>query len=485
VRRSATTHVRGADRLGCFVAEFRADELDPQVKQAARLLLLDTLGCALAAQGLSVLDGAANVMVAQGGRSDATIIGAPARVSMANAALANGVRSHALDFDDIHPPSSAHTSTVICPAALAAGEACGAAGGNLLAAIALGTEVAARIGSIVPTGLHERGFHVTSIAGVFGAAAAASYLCGASAEQTRDALGIAGSLASGIFAYLDDGTQTKPLHAGWAAHGGVLAAEFAASGVSGPPSVLEGRYGLFDTFLRGAFASADARAQAVSASLDDLGSAWRTLEVTPKVYPCCAFMHPWLDAAQRLLRGEELRAGDIVTMHVEVPTEIAARLVDPLGRTASPGSGYDAKFSLPFALASLVQRGTLDLDAFAEEAINDPAITSLAHRLTVRTFDQQDWATSPHGLIEVTTVSGDVRASAVGGDTASSTALNRAEAVVAKFMTNASHALDEDRSAAIQDEVLTLAHDTPLTCLCGLLGAASHTGEHACRRVTS
>lgn len=457
----------GAAAMAAFASSI---DMPDEVVAAARLLLLDTLGCAIAAHGSGTLAGASDVAADQGGRGDSTIIGSRRRVPASSAALANGVLSHALDYDDIHPRSSAHSSTVICPAALAVAEATGADGARLLRAIAIGTELTARIGEVVPAGFHERGFHVTSIAGVFGATAAAAHLRGDAAQTTIDALGLAGSMACGIFAYLDDGVPTKPLHAGWAAHSAVMAVELAAAGLQGPPSVLEARYGIFDTFLAGTFTDPQARVDAVRAALADLGQRWRTLEVTPKLYPSCYFMHPWLSAAQQLLSTHGVDGGRIESIHVDVPAEVATRLINPLERTARPESDYAAKFSLPYSLAAIAVHGRLDLASFTVDALSDPAVTDLATRMTVTEFDQHDWASAPRGRVVVRTSDGTELAANLSGTEFGTPASAGEGLVIGKFMSNAARAVAPDRAAALRDAVLGLGGSTPASALTDLLG---------------
>ncbi|MBS1880217.1 MAG: MmgE/PrpD family protein [Actinobacteria bacterium] len=461
-----------AERIAGFAAELTTEPLPAEVLATARLLLLDTVGCALAAVGESAYDGLRALAIEQGGAPQARVLGSDPMVPAPSAALANGSLAHALDFDDIHPASSAHTSAVVIPAALAAAQANDRSGEELLAAIVLGTEVVARIGSIVPAGLHERGFHVTSVAGVFGAAAAAAALAGADPATTVAALGIAGSLASGIFAYLEDATETKPLHAGWAAQAGVQAAAFAAVGIEGPASVIEGRYGILDTFLRGELPSADARRAAVAAAFEDLGSGWRTLEVTPKAYPCCAFMHPWLAAAERALGDESGRGAEVVGLRAAVPVEVAVRLVEPRQRTDSPSNGYDAKFSLPYSLAALVRRGRLDLAAFAPAAIADEETLALARRVEVSDFPQHDWSSAPRGAVELELDDGRLLRAELEGQPAALTALDGQVAVEAKYRANAEPTLGADRARALGEAIAGLGGEAPIDLLGELLGAA-------------
>ena len=179
-------------------------------------------------------------MAELGGEPEASVIGLETGLPAPNAAFANAMLCHGLDFDDTHSDSVAH----IVDGGRAGrrsrvAEARGASGRELLTAVIAGNEIVTRIGMAASGAFHERGFHPTAVCGIFGATAAAARLGGLDRTPPTSALGIAGSMASGLFAYLDDGTPTKPIHPGWAAHGALLAARLAAHGAEGPPGVLE------------------------------------------------------------------------------------------------------------------------------------------------------------------------------------------------------------------------------------------------------
>src|SRR5919106_2486990 len=229
-----------AHRLAEWTTGLALDEVPQDVAEAAKLHLLDTLGCGLAANALGVATEGRETMAELGGDDQATVIGGPG-LPAANAAFANAMVCHGLDFDDTHSDSIAHVSVVSCPASVAVAEATGADGRDALTAIVASNEVVTRVGMAASGLFHKRGFHPTAICGIFGATAAAARLGGLHDDRVTSALGIAGSLASGIFAYLEDGTPTKPIHPAWAAHGGVLAARLARPGAEGPPRGLGGR----------------------------------------------------------------------------------------------------------------------------------------------------------------------------------------------------------------------------------------------------
>lgn len=364
-----------AERLAEWSSGLQLTSVPPEVVEAAKLHLLDAVGTGLAGLAFAEMEAARAVALEIGGEEEATALGLPRRVGASAAALANGATMHALDFDDTHEVTLIHSSVVVAATVLAVGEATGASGAEVLAAAIGGYEISSRVGLTAPGELHLKGFHPTSVCGVFAAAAAAARLRGLSAEQTANALGIAGSQASGLMEYLADGSQTKPLHAGWAAHAGITAAALAAHGATGPASVLEGRFGLLASHL-GEFDEAALTAE--------LGSRWETPLIAFKAYPCCHLSHAILDA----VTASGLGPDGVEEIVAEVAGEVAVGLVlEPADRKLRPATPYEAKFSLPYCIAALLVRGELGLDSFTEEAIADERVLELAAKVRYEVVD--------------------------------------------------------------------------------------------------
>ena len=450
--------MHAAERLAAWSAGLRFEESPPEVAEAAKLHLLDAVGTGLAALALDQMPAARAAALEIGGEGEATALGLPGRVGAGAAALANGSLMHALDFDDTHETAIVHSSVVVAATVLAVGEATGAGGEDLLAAAVGGYEISARIGLAAPGAFHVKGFHPTSVCGVFAAAAAASRLRGLSAEQTANALGIAGSQASGLMEYLADGSQTKPLHAGWAAHAGIVAASLAAHGATGPGSVLEGRFGLLASHV-GEFDAAALTA--------DLGERWETTEIAFKAYPCCHLAHAVLDAV-----GESgLGPDDVEEVVALVAGDVAVGLVlEPAARKLRPETPYEAKFSLPYCIGALLSRGSLGVDAFTPEAIADPRALDLAAKVGYE-------VTEIEGGNEL---SGGVRARA-GGRTYEATVPHprggpanplAAEEVHAKFLRNARLALPAVRAEELLATLSELERHSA-AAVGSLIGAAA------------
>jgi 2-methylcitrate dehydratase PrpD len=430
-----------AARIAWWASALTLDEVPAAVRAAAREHVLDTLGCGLAALGLG--EGTAGLVAAgESGAGPATAIGSVDGVSVLAGALANGMLCHALDFDDTHEASIAHIGAVVVPAALAVAEAVGASGADAMAAIVAGAETIARIGTAAPEGFHRRGFHPTGVCGVFGATVVACRLRGMDAEATARALGLAGSMASGIFEYLSDGSPTKPFHAGWAAQAGVQAAALTAAGARGPATVLEGRFGLFATHVDVPWD--------VDAQLADLGRRWESPSVAIKPYPACHWIHAAVDAA--VAASDGAAPGDIERIMVRIPDVGVPIVLEPEDQKAAPLTPYDAKFSLPWCVAARLVHGRLDVRSFTDEAIADRAVLALAERV-----QHAPWAgavVSPFaGEAEVATRDGRARSVRYEAPRGAPGNPMTGEAVAEKFMVNATRSLDEAAARAVAEAV--------------------------------
>ena len=202
--------------------------------------------------------------------------------------------AHGEDYDDTFEGGPVHSGAVIIPAALAIGEMEGLSGERLLLATAYGSELLCRLSLVTPKAIHKAGFHPTAVIGAMAAAAAVSVALKLNKQQTVSALGIAGSMASGIIEYLAEGTWTKRMHAGWAAQSGMRAALMARGGFLGPRTVFEGTHGFFHAF-------APSRKPAFNFLLDDLGARWVIDDIAFKPYACGTMTQPFIDCAIELL----------------------------------------------------------------------------------------------------------------------------------------------------------------------------------------
>lgn len=447
-----------AETIASWTTRLTIDDIPDEVVEQAKLHVLDVLGCGLAAHAEGIAGEGRATMAELGGAAQATVIGTQDRLPAVNAAFANAMLCHGLDFDDTHSDSVSHVSAVVAPAALAAGELAHADGAEVLAAIVAGNEVVCRIGMAAPGAFHKRGFHPTAICGIFGGVAAVSRLGGADADATTRALGIAGSFASGLFAYLEDGTPTKPMHPAWAAHGAHVATRLAAHGAIGPRSVLEGKFGLYHAFLGAEQGEVD-----IAGQLADLGRRWETPRIAYKPYPVCHFMHGSLGAAAEALGERTLSPAEIDEVVVSVPAAGVSLVLEPAAQKVAPRSDYEGKFSLQYSVASMLVRGHVSVADFTDEAIADPAVLDVARRVR---YETREYATYPQAfpgatlvrLTDGTVLEADFPHQKGGPENPLSH-----DEVRAKFRENASLALAEPEVVALEEAILSLERQGDLT----------------------
>ncbi|WP_370614784.1 MmgE/PrpD family protein [Mumia sp. Pv 4-285] len=340
------------------------------VDDAARRHLLDGIGTAVAAARLHAAAPAVAVATGLGGPAESTIVGTDTRVGAAAAALATGTLVHALDFDDTHAGGLVHATAVVLPAAFAVGEQTRANGREVLTAAVVGYEVACRVAAAAPHAFHRGGLHATMVAGVFSSAAVASRLMGLDAATTAHALGIAGSQAGGLLAFLGTGASTKQLHPGFASHAGILAARLAAAGATGPVTVFDGPHGVYDALATGPVDPA--------AILTGLGKVWETEAIGIKPWPTCQLAHATMAAAQDALARSGADPSDVVGVHAQVHPDSASVVCATDRDLSRPVSPYAAKFSLPWSVAAMVLDGRVGTDTYDERALARPDVTELA-----------------------------------------------------------------------------------------------------------
>ncbi|SAK73624.1 MmgE/PrpD family protein [Caballeronia hypogeia] len=354
-----------AERLANFIADSSFDDLPHEVVEKAKRHLLDTLGAALAGARTEPARVARAVMDSTG---DAVIWGTSRRTHARDAAFINGVAAHALELDD--SGGCDHSGAVVVPAVFAALGRVGrtVSGRELLHAIVLGYDIARRVLEACGgySAHNGRGWHSTMTCGVFGAAAASARVLGLDARGVGAALGHAASFAGGLWGFIHDGSQTKRLHSGRAAEGGLTAALLAAEGVSGASHVFEDVWG---GFLR-TFAADSADADALVA---ELGANWKIMRCSIKPHACCRSIHAALDALMELAGG-----GPVTQVRVRLSAFVHGMCGD-----RKPVNLASAQMSLPYALAAALVFGHAGIEAFVERARADGRVASMIERIVL------------------------------------------------------------------------------------------------------
>ena len=464
--------------LAAFSAGLTYDALPRRVVESFTHRVLDTLGICLAATAIDTSGMATRVATAWGGRGEATVIGHEDKLPAAAAGFVNGVLAHSLDYDDTHLPSVLHPSASIVPAALAVGEATRASTRDVIAAAVAGYEICIRTGmagydrTLGNSVFFERGWHATSICGTLACAVVAAKLYGLCAEGIGHALGIATSMGSGIIEGNRAGGSVKRMHCGWAAHAGIIAAQMAAAGFTGPISALEGRFGFYQAFCGGAF---DPRELT-----DGLGEQWCLPGIFYKPYPANHFTHAGIDAAIRL--RAQVALADIEDIELGVPTPTVRTIGEPAALKARPQSGYHAQFSGPFTVAAALIGGGglgLSLDDFTDEHVRDPRYLDLAAKVRCVASAECD-AIFPNqfpAVLRIRMRGGQVHEARVLANRGGPDNPLSVEELTVKFMSNASRVIAPEQARLLAESIVTMA-DRPIG---RVLKFAANVGELAVR----
>jgi 2-methylcitrate dehydratase PrpD len=359
-----------AEKLAERIVALDPSRLPAALRDKCQDLAVDVVGLCLTARNLDYVK---STLAACDDDGVCTAIGHGRRLSAAGAALVNGTAIHGEDFDDTFEGGPVHAGAVIVPAVLAACERHRPDGAAALTGIAVGVETLCRLGLVTPKLIHKAGFHPTAVFGAMAAAVGVATALGLDRRGIVNALGIAGSMASGIIEYLAEGAWTKRMHAGWAAQSGLRAALMAQQGFVGPRTVFEGTHGFFHGFAHTTKGNYEAL-------VGDFGERWVTETLAFKPYPCGTMTHPYIDCARRLAaRGIDPNA--IKELICEVGEGTVHRLWEPLADKQHPANGYGAKFSTPYCIAAGFIRRNVGLGDFTDEAVRDPAVLAVAAKV--------------------------------------------------------------------------------------------------------
>lgn len=359
-----------------FVAGLNYASLPATVSEHLFVFFLDYLRVASLGQRMTWSAWATNLARELGGNGHSTVLFTTDRTDPERATFVNTTYSGSIDADDVHVGSMLHPGCIVISAALAVGEARGASGAKILAAIAAGYETMIRIGLAIQPSHFRRGFQSTATCGGFGAAAAASSLLfagGNRATRIAETLGLVASFSGGLTQFYHSGSTVKRIHAAHAAGEGVHAALLAEAGFSGPADILEGKDG---------FARAYADGHDFDKGLAGLGESWRLLETAIKPHACSARVLSAIEATAALCHEHRLTMADIKTIRVGIPKVIQGRLT-----TSAPADIQAAQMSLPFCMAMVLASGrdlppgfTLNVDDF-EVALGDPRVMQISGRV--------------------------------------------------------------------------------------------------------
>ena len=386
-----------ARQMAEVFTSLRVEDLPEEAKRAALRDLLDAAGLCIAARRTPWM---AALREGWDGEGSCTAIGQPGSLDAAGAAALNGTAIHGEDFDDTLEGAPIRVGAMVIPAVLAACERFGRSGSDALLGITAGLETVCRINHVAPGAIHRAGFHPVGVLGPFGAAVGVGTALGLETEQLARAMGVAGSMSSGITEFLTEGAWTKRLHPGWAAQSGLRAALLGRAGFFGPPTVLDGPHSVFNAFAP----SATPRFEPL---LDGLGETWLMRDIAFKPYACGTMIHPYIDCMIEMA-ADGIDADDIVEIECETGEGLVGRLWEPLSGKHDPPSGYAAKFSMPYGMAVGFFDGDAGLAQFTDERARDPRVLELARKIHYVIDPENPYPDNYTGHVRARLRSGDV-----------------------------------------------------------------------------
>ena len=360
--------------------------------------MLDVAGLCVAARRTDYVR-ATLTSVDEGG--PCTAIGHAGSFDAFDAALINGTAAHGEDFDDTFEGGPVHAGAVVVPALVATCERERLGGDRLLLGVVAGAELMCRLSLVAPKATHAAGFHPTAVFGALASAAGVSAALRLPAQAIASALGIAGSMASGIIEYLADGSSTKRMHAGWAAQSGIRAALMARGGLVGPRTVLEGQHGVYRAF-------APSVKPDFEPLLDGLDHTWLMEHIAFKPYACGTMTQPFVDCAIELAQ-QGVAPDDITTITCEVAEGTVHRLWEPLAVKHHPPTPYAAKFSTPYCMAVGFFDRRAGFAQFTNARVQDSQVLALASKIRYSINPDDEYPRTFTGHLRATLKDGTTR----------------------------------------------------------------------------
>jgi 2-methylcitrate dehydratase PrpD len=362
-------------RLAAFVVETEYADLPNRTVELTKQCLLDAIGVSLAASGLGEgCQAFVDLALTQGGKPSCTVFGMPHRLPVEAAAFVNGAMAHAIDYEDAHDGTLLHPNAAAIPAALAIAEAMGGASGKeLIAALAIGCDIAVRLAQGLRASLPDFGWYPPPILAAFGATAAAAKLLRLNASQVRDAfsLTLCQATCSGEIKYSPD-SVVRAIRDAFGARASVSAALLAARGVTGFDAPFEGRAGFYAMFARGQYDP--------GAVVLDLGRRFEIENISFKPWPSCRGTHSAIEAAIDLRDRHHINPDDIAAVNLR-GGPILGMLDEPRASKRRPATAIDAKFSLPFTTSTALVYGRVALDDFLPPALGNPRVLRVAEKV--------------------------------------------------------------------------------------------------------
>jgi len=402
-RSSGVTGKDASRKLARYAATLRYEALPPELVDLMKQCVLDTLGVIIGASGMAPEGRIAYEYVKDlGGNPESTILGFGGKAPAAWAAFVNGGLSHMLDYDDT---GGAHVSIATIPAAFALGEKKGGVSGrDVIAAIAVGTDLMTRLDTSIPLPewTTKEGWFATQLFGFMTGAATGGRVLGLDEGQMENAMGIGFNQFSGTRQMAEGAsTHCRSMQAGFSGQGATMAALLAQRGMIGDKEFMEGKFGLYRTYVRIDEPDWDAL-------VGDLGTRFALLQTHAfKVWPACGYTRLTNAATLELRRDHNIKPEDVEQLTIIGGHVVTQQLSEPIESKRRPKIAIDGKFSIPFTTAIMMAKGNVTLRDYTEEGLNDPKVLAMADRISYRPVNANETRTrAPE--IEIRTRNGQV-----------------------------------------------------------------------------
>ncbi len=363
------------EKLAANVVETRFENIDKATLEATKYRIIDTLGCLIGGSTDSGNPELVNLMREEGGREEATVLVHGGKIPAANAAMVNSVMARSFDFEPVSPlvegvSCPGHVSGTTVPTAVTMAEAVNVDGREMITALLVGDDIAARMLAASGFGF-TLGWDGTGTVNAFGAAAIAGRLLGLDKLQMRNAFGIVLNQIGSTFQIIWDGTVAFKLPQGLSARAGIFSAQLAKAGWTGPEDALFSKFGYYQMFTEGC--------QKPEALTRGLGKDY-CYDGTIKPYPCCRIPHAAIDCALTLIRKHGVAAKDIESVNLDLAQGGIDHVCgDPL--KIGPFPHGNAVFSYEYAVATAFLFGSVKPVHFTEKAIRNPKVTEFIKKI--------------------------------------------------------------------------------------------------------
>ena len=387
-----------AENYSEWAFNLKNNDIPKSVQRKLQIIVMDSIGLMASAKKEPYVISLINALKENG---NCILVGHEYKTSPFNASVINGTSVHGEDFDDTFEGNPVHVGAVMVPAMLSVAQANNLSGPEFLRGLAIGSELICRLALVAPTAVHRQGFHPTAIFGAFGSSIGISSVIGSDIKQMTSALGIVGSMASGIIEYLAEGTSTKRLHPGWAAGCGYQSANIAKSGFLGPRTVFEGKHGVFKSFAK------DTIEPDFSHITGHLGDRWECTNLAIKPYACGTMAQPFIDCAIKL-RDKMENIEEIEKIVAQVGEGTVHRLWEPLEEKQNPSSPYGAKFSVPYCIAVSLLDGVAGLKEFTDNRLKDLELIKLTSKISYEINPNDEYPKNYSGHIKIFKKNGEI-----------------------------------------------------------------------------